>query len=341
MATSTVIIDPATGERVEQAAQSVKIDPATGERMDAAPPQQAHTIGAAPPRGVVGYLQDVERDLTQGGTRTIVGRGLGHMQGAGDKGYSGMNSGVSPDQAQFMGSVPLGLSKVATGIAQTPSHPVQGPLHAVAGALQAATIPTAFVAPEATEAVGEAANAAKTAIAGKISPAAMKEAAGGMLQSVAHDANKIPVQLENAGDAALRLMDWQKKTQLGPTVNKFLNRITNPKLGAMTYEEARDFYQLLGKLSADETMKMAPPVKRDLVQMVVGLKQDIGNAADQVGKAADYYQGLSDYARASKLQGWYDAAKDVLSKEAVSGVIKGLGLGAGGALGYQIYKKAQ
>jgi len=169
---------------------------------------------------------------------------------------------------------------------------------------------------------------AAQAIAEKVVPSVMKQKAGGLLQSVAHDANKIPVNLDNAGDAALKLMDWQRKTNLGPTVNKFLNRITNPKAGPLTYEEARDFYQVLGSLSADETMKMAPPVRRQLVQMVVGLKQDIGNAADQVGHAADYYKGLNDYHTAAKLQEWYDAAK----KYAIPAALGAAGMAGAGKL---------
>jgi hypothetical protein len=110
-----------------------------------------------------------------------------------------------------------------------------------------------------------------------------------------------------------------------PTKNITLYNKANTKAGPLTYEEGRDFYQLLGRLSADETMKMAPPVKRDLVQMVVGLKQDIGNAADQVGHAADYYKGLGDYAKAARLGEWYDAAK----KYAVPAALGAAGLGAG------------
>jgi hypothetical protein len=179
----------------------------------------------------------------------------------------------------------------------------------------------AQIAPGAADAIV----AAPKAIA-SISPSALKASGAGLLQYVAHDANKIPVQLNNAGDAALQLMDWQKKTQLGPTVNKFLNRITNPKLGQMTYEEARDFYQLLGKLSVDETNKMAPPVRRALTQMVVGLKQDIGDAADQVGHAAEYYNGLKDYAKGAKLQDWYDTAKEWGAKTAIGGALGAIGL---------------
>jgi hypothetical protein len=159
-----------------------------------------------------------------------------------------------------------------------------------------------------------------------LNPNAMKEAAGGLLQSVAHDANKIPVQLDNAGDAALKLMDWQKKTQLGPTLNKFLNRITNPKLGPLTYQEGRDFYSLLGNMSADEKLKMAAPIKYQLQELVSGLKQDIGSAADQVGRAADYYKGMGDYAKAMRLQEWYQTAK----AEAIKAGKIAIPAGAGG-----------
>lgn len=167
---------------------------------------------------------------------------------------------------------------------------------------------------------------AATAIGNKVVPSMMKEQAAGILQSVAHDANKVPVQLNNAGDGALDLMDWQKKTQLGPTINKFLNRVTNPKLGPLTYEEARDFYQLLGKLSADETMKMAPPVRRSLTQMVVGLKQDIGDAADTVGRAADYYKGMGDYAKAARWGDFLDSAKDFVANKVVPTALGGGGI---------------
>jgi hypothetical protein len=105
---------------------------------------------------------------------------------------------------------------------------------------------------------------------------AKKQAAGALLQSVAADANQIPVELENSSDAALKLMDWQRKTNLGPTINKFLNRITSPSSGPLTYEEGRDYYQLLGRLSSDETSKLAPTIQRNLAEMVSGLKTDIG-----------------------------------------------------------------
>lgn len=259
------------------------------------------SVSSGAPKGFLDsakqWAENVQNDIKHGTDITGIGTVLKKL------GAHGVYSGNSQAVGDFMASMPLGLARVGQGAAEVPQGQLwQGTKDIVGGGLQAATMPSAFAAPEASEAVGQVVN--------KLNPAAMKEAAGGLLQSVAHDANKLPVQLDNAGDAALKLMDWQKKTQLGPTLNKFLNRITNPKLGQMTYEEARDFYQLLGKMSADEQLKMAPPIKRELANLVSGLKDDIGNTADQVGKAADYYQGMKDYAKAARLQDAYQAMKE-------------------------------
>ena len=124
-----------------------------------------------------------------------------------------------------------------------------------------------------------------------------------LFNSVAGDANQVPVSLDNASDGALRLMDWQQKTNLGPTINKFLNRITSPKLGPLTYEEARDYQSLLGNLSANEKMNLPPMVKSDVDSMLAGFKTDVGNAADQVGRGSDYYSAMNQYRQASPVAG--------------------------------------
>lgn len=136
--------------------------------------------------------------------------------------------------------------------------------------------------------------------------------AGETFQDVAKAANKVPIDFSNSQDAVLKMVDWQKKTQLGPTINKFLNRVTNPNLGPVTYGEARDFYQLLGRLSADETSRMAPAVRFDLTRMVRGLKTDIGNAAGVVGQQAPYYQAMEEFRNAKRLEDISDATKDIV-----------------------------
>ena len=56
--------------------------------------------------------------------------------------------------------------------------------------------------------------------------------------------------------------------------------------------------------------------------------------------AADYYKGLRDYSKGSRLQEWYDLAKDELAKETVKGIAKGVGLTAGGGAAYGLWKWA-
>ncbi|MCU1301972.1 MAG: hypothetical protein JWQ87_2256 [Candidatus Sulfotelmatobacter sp.] len=275
------------------------------------------------------WTKNVANDIKYGTDTTGVGTVLKKM------GAHGVYQGNSEAVGDFMASLPLGIAKMTQGGAEVaqPGQRWQGTKDVASGAMQAATIPASFVAPEA----GETAASGLGSALDKINPSAMKEAAGGILQAVAHDANKVPVALENAGDAALKLMDWQKKTQLGPTLNKFLNRITNPKLGPMTYEEGRDFYSLLSRMSADEQLKMAAPVKFQVQQLTAGLKQDIGNAADQVGRAADYYRGMRDYAKAAKLQDWYDTTKTYL----IRGALGAVGAGAAGVGAHYVYDSLQ
>lgn len=188
--------------------------------------------------------------------------------------------------------------------------------------MQAATIPSAFVAPEATEVAGNVARG----IGGKVLPSGMRESAGKLFTAISEDAGKVPVELTNSGEAASRLLDWQGKINPGSIVNKYLQRITSPSKGPLTYAEARDWYSVLGNLSAEEKTSLAPAVQRDLKMMVSGLKQDIGDAAGQVGRAADYYQAMGDYAKAARISDWLEKATPYL---------KALGLGAAGAAGFR------
>ena len=319
------MIDPNTGERVQGGGSAPQIDPTTGERIPS-------TAAAPDNRNWVQRQVDNLTTVTPGQEQStssipIVGPALNQAQKFG----AGAIQGAT---APFVHPV-----QTVEGIGNAIAHPVDT---AKAMASSAVSNPAQTVGNLVGGAVlaggaGEVGSAAASQIA-DATPTAMKARAAGLLQSVAHDANQVPVQLDNAGEAASNLMDWQKKTNLGPTINKFLNRITDPKQGPLTYEDARDFYQLLGRMSVDETTKLAPAVQRDLTQMVVGLKQDIGNAADTVGRAQDYYKGLGDYATASKYQDMLDSAKDFMVKQGVPAVAKGLGVGAGGTAAYGLWK---
>lgn len=117
-------------------------------------------------------------------------------------------------------------------------------------------------------------------------------------------------------------------------MNKFLQPVTKPNLAPLTYDEARQWYQVLGNLSADEASKLPPSVKRDLAGLVTNLKTDIGNAAGDVGRAADYYKAMGDFAKASRLQDAWATYKPWLIKTGIYATGAGVGVKAG----YSLYK---
>ena len=239
-------------------------------------------------RGAAGWLDDLESDLRHGGNRTFLGRALGTAQGRGDKGYSGLESGTTKGTADIVGSIPLGLVKTAQGVAEMHDHPVKGALKTLGGALQTATIPMAF-------AVGPAAEAGVEAIPSRAW--AMQA-----FKDVAADAGNVPVTLSRSGNAILRAKELSEAgTSMPQSIGKLLRRVTDPNKPPITYSEARDFYSNISRLSADEYNRLNPIMKRQVGMIASALKDDIGDAAGQVGQAAKYYSAMKNYAQASRL----------------------------------------
>jgi hypothetical protein len=79
-------------------------------------------------------------------------------------GATGLNSGVAPSVADFMGSLPIGLLQATKGGAEvaTPGQRVRGGLDTVGGLLNAGTIPASFASPIAGELAGAGGEAALT-----------------------------------------------------------------------------------------------------------------------------------------------------------------------------------
>jgi hypothetical protein len=107
------------------------------------------------------WANNVTSDLRHGTNLTGVGTVLKRM------GAHGLDIGVSPGVADFMGSLPLGLLKATKGAAEVtqPGERWQGTKDIVGGALDASTLPGAFVAPEVGELAGQSLDAGATAAA--------------------------------------------------------------------------------------------------------------------------------------------------------------------------------
>lgn len=306
-----VQIDPATGERV-QVSGTASIDPNTGERL--AVPRA--TMSAAP-TGAVPWLEDAESDLRRGGSRTAVGRTLGFMQGRGDKGYTGLQSESSPEAADFMGSVPLGLTKMAKGGAEVGTgKPWQGTKDIVGGGMQAATIPSSFMG-------GPAADAAITSI-----PSRMH--AGAMINDITEAAGHIPVDLKNTMSPLLRGVELGER---GGTPSKPVSDLWTRanEIAAPTFREARDYYTNISQKSADEANALKPNMKAQIGAIRKAFHGDLTDAAGMVGRGEDYAKAIREYAQAAK------AARiaNNIGKIALPLVAGGAGLG--GAL--QLLKK--
>lgn len=205
--------------------------------------------------------------------------------------------------AQSAGTNVPGIEQAA---AQGKPNQVLG--HAVAGA-------TPYAIAAASPLISKGAGA----LADQVSDAFPSKArASGNFNAVSAAAGDMPVDLTNSQPAILKLMDWQKTTNLGPTLNKFMQRITRPGQGPLTYDEARNFYQTLGNLSVDETNKLPKTVKYELKNMLGGLKQDIGNTAQNAGAGAQYYDAMNEYRNASQISNAKQAAGSFIVDQAKS-----------------------
>ena len=126
-------------------------------------PQQPSITATPEPTTVSGkverWARNLSEDLKYGTDLTGIGTVLKKM------GAHGVYSGNPAAVGDFMASLPLGLSQVLTGMAETaqPGKRVQGAKDTASGALQASTFPSAFVAPEGAELAGQGVDATASA----------------------------------------------------------------------------------------------------------------------------------------------------------------------------------
>lgn len=158
--------------------------------------------------------------------------------------------------------------------------------------------------------------------------------AGKAFESVMSVAKDVPVNLGPAGDVALRIQQLADRGASMPqVVRKFLQRATNPAMGDMPFSEARDFASNISRLSADETSRLTPVMKRELGNLRQAFNQSIGQAAETVGKGSEYAGAMSEYAKAQQIR---SALSDMM--QGVKSKAGWIGAGAAGGL---LYDKAK
>ena len=312
MATPQAVEYDAQGKPLPASPQGVEYD-AEGKPLSApnaaAPDRTGKNVQPTPgavlqpsPKGVVPWFNDVENDLRHGGGRTIVGRTLGHMQGQGDKGYTGLEAGTSPGVADFMGSVPLGLAKMGKGTAEIQTgSPWQGTKDVASGGLQAATIPSAFMGGPMAEGVDA------------MIPSRLR--AGQVLGDIGNAAKDVPVIPRATMPAVGR---WTELTEAGgrtaKPITKLSNRLTDYLTPAtkepqepMLFPEARDRYSNITDLTRQPKLQtlmgrgLKPTMLRQAGSVRQGLNSDLTDAAATIGRGEDYTNAMTEYAQAAKL----------------------------------------
>lgn len=308
--------------------------------------QPQPTMSATPPseHPVQDWLHNVETDVTQGGNRTLPGRILGHMQGRGDEGYTGLNAGQGPTIGRFMGSPILGPIHAAQGIAETPQHPIMGPIHAGEGALETMTIPGLMMGGEGLEAAAEmlpsraraAAKLSDIESAAKevpVSMSATKPALGEFQQSVATGGKNAPVMTKLA-----RRMEppVPRSTMLG-NMQSELNGVPTgaPEPTPINFPEARDYYSNISRAtakpgflrSAIESPNM-PAFRYNAGNVRAALNTDLTDAAGTIGRGDDYTGAMNEYRRAAQLNkavkiGGGVAAGEALRRSGILGKVAG------------------
>lgn len=264
---------------------------------------------SAAPSGDWFALQDPNRkpasaeDFTEPTPRSALGTaadvGLGFLKGAGSTiasiGEMAANAGVIPGMTRgalfdpAMRHPAFTVAEDATTATNTPQRVGKG-LETAAEIL----LPTGAAVKAAVNAIPSSARAASK------------------FQGVMHAAKDIPLDVEAAGQVALRIAQLAERGggSLPRPVSQFLQRITHPDKAPLAYEEARDFASGISKLSANESMRLTPALKREINELRATLNRSVGEAANKAGKGQDYIDAMTEYAKAMKLRGLIDETKD-------------------------------
>lgn len=159
--------------------------------------------------------------------------------------------------------------------------------------------------------------------------------AGENFNQVMTAARQEPIDISGPGRVALRIQDLADRGAPMPqVVRKFLVRVTNPEKPDLTYEEARDFYSNISRLSANETQRLTPVVAAQVGKLRVALDLALEDTAARVGQAPAYRSAMTEYARAAKLRTAAEKTGDVMMKKVLpSGVA-----GAAAYKGYQLFR---
>jgi len=228
---------------------------------------------------------------------------------------------------------------VLTGGASLPVQAlVQGGAAAADTALQGGTGKQAAI----SGAIGAAIPPAATglgALLGGASGSALKQSAGKLFRVVDEAAanSNVVIDTSKPGNAALEIFqNKQAGGELPQGIRRFVERATDPTK-PMSYQEARQFYSNLNRLSVKELTGLGDNTKRLLSNFVSALDDSIREAVEPIGQGENYAKAMQEYARGAQRSKLFEKViKKYVVPAAVTGIAGGLGFKAGAKAGEKI-----
>lgn len=182
--------------------------------------------------------------------------------------------------------------------------------------------------------VGELAATAGPPVSEAIDAIPSARKAGALFQDVMGAAKNVPVDVEAPGKVALRIQQLSERGgSLPKAVRDYLKYATDPEKPKMTYEVSRDFASNISRLSANEMGRLTPVMAREVAELRVALNEANAQAAQAAGKAAEYKQAMTEYAKAMRVR---DAINEV-----VQGAKKSVPYATAAGAGYWLTRKVK
>lgn len=127
--------------------------------------------------------------------------------------------------------------------------------------------------------------------------------AGQKFQEVMGAVGEKAVDVAQPGNIALRIGELAERGGSMPkVVRDLLRRATDPTKGSISYQEMRDFYSNVSRLSADEMKRLAPVIRTQLGALREAMHETLARTAASGGKEAVYRAAMREYAMASWLR---------------------------------------
>lgn len=138
------------------------------------------------------------------------------------------------------------------------------------------------------------------------------------IQRVENVVSKVLPDMAAPGDVALRIQQMASRGGTEPrAVSKLVRRLTDPAQAPMDFQEGRDWYGNISRLSADEYNRLTGPIKREMGNLREAFHGSMTSAADTMGEGQRYAGAIKEYAQAQKIRSMKDALVEALKRGAL------------------------